>query len=159
MINPNFLFLFFNVSPRTPSYMGQTDPVSVFPSQQPFRKDPRGCSRVGGAGDGDPDDPVASLFTPPITEMSETAPPACRPVLSSWWNNPTSSVLVSVQREERRFCIPVSFLRFTLVPRDDASDLCAVKTPQKKEPKPTCICDFLLEFQHVRNLFTQKADV
>lgn len=124
LINTNFLFSFFNVSPWTPPYMGQTDPVSVFPSQQPFRKDPRGCSRVGGAGDGDPDDPVASPFTPPITEMSETAP--CRPVLSSWWNSPTSSVLFSAKRKERRFCIPVSFLRFTLVPREDASDLCAV---------------------------------
>lgn len=47
--------------------MGQTDPVSVFPSQQPLRKDPAGRSRVGRAGDGNPDDPV-NILTPPTQQ-------------------------------------------------------------------------------------------
>lgn len=38
--------------------MGQADPVSVFPGQQPVRKDPYGGSRVGCTGHGNPDDPV-----------------------------------------------------------------------------------------------------
>lgn len=61
------------VSPWTPSYVGQTDPVALFSSQQPFRKDPSGCSRVGCTGNGNADDPV-NVFTSHITKSQKLLP-------------------------------------------------------------------------------------
>lgn len=58
------LFSLISGSSWTPTYLGQTDPVSVFPSQQPSWKDPSGCSRVGCTSYGSPDDPV-NIPTPP----------------------------------------------------------------------------------------------
>lgn len=55
----SFLTFLLPGSPRTPSHMGQTDPISLFPSQQSFGEDPSGCSRVGCTGDGNADDPVS----------------------------------------------------------------------------------------------------
>lgn len=62
-----FFFFLMSCSPRAPSHMGQTDPVTVFPSQQPIRKDPSGCSGVGCTGNGNPDDPI-NILTLPTTE-------------------------------------------------------------------------------------------
>lgn len=114
----NFILINFSlsVSSWTSAYMGQTDPVSVFPSQQPFRKDPPGCSGVGCTGDGNPDDPVTSPLPPlPLTAMSETAP------VANWWKKPQSpkcSVLVSAKREQL-LCLPSALsdsdIGFTLV--------------------------------------------
>lgn len=81
----NFMLMNFSlcVSSWTSAYMGQTDPVSVFPSQQPLRKNPPGCSGVGCTGSGNPDDPVASPLPPlPLTAVSETAP------VANWWKKP-----------------------------------------------------------------------
>lgn len=61
------------ISPWTPSYVGQTDPVSLFSSQQPFRKDPSGCSRVGCTGNGNADDPV-NVITSHITKSQTLLP-------------------------------------------------------------------------------------
>lgn len=57
-------FFFTFGSAWTPAHLGQTDPVSVFSSQQPARKDPSGCSRVGRTGYGNPDDPVNNSTLP-----------------------------------------------------------------------------------------------
>ena len=50
-------------SPRATAHLGQADPVSMFPGQQPPREDPHGCSGVGRTGFGSPDDPVKPSFT------------------------------------------------------------------------------------------------
>lgn len=56
--------------------MGQTDPVALLPSQQSLGENPAGCSGVGRAGHGNPDDPV-NILAPLQTSQ------AARSVLSS----------------------------------------------------------------------------
>lgn len=96
-------------SPWTSSYMGQTDPVSVFPSQQPFRKDPSGCSRVGCTGNGNPDDPV-NIFTLPTTKspklLSQPGLKCCLP--SQKISSPSNG---NTQREKP--LVSVTFFEFS----------------------------------------------
>lgn len=82
--------------------MGQADPVSVFPGQQPVRKDPYGCSRMGCTGDGNPDDPVNIGTTLRIKKN-----PNCSLSLSTFHlsgQNVCTSVLVMKNSRGERLC-------------------------------------------------------
>ena len=90
-------------SPRTPSYMGQTDPVPVFPSQQSSRKDPAGRPRMGCTGNGNPDVPV-NILTLPVAASPSLLP---QPVLKCCLPGQESAVLVMEMPKESSSVITI----------------------------------------------------